>query len=170
MPGKQLKPVLVFAYGNRSRGDDALAPLLVEQLQQQGIDSACGHPVTWLTDFQIQIEHAMDMQTCERVLLLDADVSLGTAFQFYPVQSRHETEYTTHGMSPSSLLQTYRLVFNQEPPTTAVLAIRGEHFELGEDLSIAARRNLIQALDFLLPVLTSSDFSRWDQALSLSPP
>lgn len=164
-PGMAPRPVLIFAYGNRSRGDDALAPLLVEQLQQQGIITACGHPLTWLTDYQMQIEHALDLQPCERVLLVDADVALDDAFRFYPVQPRQDTDYTTHGMTPATLLYTYGQVFNQPPPATAMLAIRGVRFELGEGLSALAQGHLQQALDFMLPVISASDFSLWDQAL-----
>ena len=64
--------LLIFAYGNISRGDDALAPLLIERLKQQGIQHGCGCQIKYLSDYQIQIEHVMDMQSCQRLLLVDA--------------------------------------------------------------------------------------------------
>jgi len=54
-------PVLLFAYGNPSRGDDAVAPLLLEAIKQYELTSVCGHPLTFLSDYQIQIEHVADL-------------------------------------------------------------------------------------------------------------
>ena len=49
---------LVFAWGNPSRGDDALGPALVERLEA----ARPAHPewgeLALLTDFQLQPEHA----------------------------------------------------------------------------------------------------------------
>jgi len=118
-----VKPVLLFAYGNVSRGDDALAPLLLEKIQALGIIQVAGHPLKFLTDFQMQIEHVMDMQGCERILLIDADSSINQPYKFYPVKEQQDTLYTTHGMTPSTLLHTYRQVLNEPPPSTAMLAV-----------------------------------------------
>ncbi|MDP2785684.1 MAG: Ni/Fe hydrogenase, partial [Sulfurimicrobium sp.] len=63
-------PLLVFGYGNPSRGDDALGPLLLEQLAALNLPH-----VELLTDFQLQVEHAVDLQGRERVLFIDASVS-----------------------------------------------------------------------------------------------
>ena len=62
--------LLIFAYGNPSRGDDALGPLLLERLQALNLPH-----VETLTDFQLQVEHAYDLQGRERVLFIDASVS-----------------------------------------------------------------------------------------------
>ena len=159
-----VKPVLLFAYGNIARGDDALGPLLLEQLQL-ALTEVCGHPLKLLNDYQMQIEHVMDLQDCERVLLLDADSSLDRPFRFYPVQQKLETHYTTHGMTPSTLLHTYQQVFHQAAPETSMLALQGSRFELGEKLSEQAQRNLETALQFLSPILSSTDFSLWDRML-----
>jgi hydrogenase maturation protease len=159
------KPVLLFAYGNVSRGDDAVAMLLIKHLQQQGVDQACGHPVTFLTDFQMQVEHVMDMRGCERVLLIDAHQSINQPYLFSPVQAHLETQYSTHGMTPSTLLHTYRQVFNESPPLTAMLAIGTYHFELGEELSEQAQDNLQQAVQFIGSVIQAKNFGLWDSKL-----
>lgn len=161
--------VLIFAYGNLSRGDDALAPLLLEQLQQQQIQSCCGHPIKYLSDYQLQVEHVMDMQGCQRILLIDADVSLNKPFKFYPVLENKETHYTTHGMSPSTLLYTYRQVHQQSAPLTYMLAIRGISFELGQGLSEQASTHLKLASEFIYSILNKTDFSCWDEPLIKKP-
>jgi len=55
-------PILVFGYGNPSRGDDALGPEFVRRLEACCADAiACG-ALEVLTDFQLQVEHALDLQ------------------------------------------------------------------------------------------------------------
>ena len=63
-------PLLVLAVGNPSRGDDALGPLLLERLQADGWDA--GGQVELLCDFQLQVEHTLDLQGRSAVLLVDA--------------------------------------------------------------------------------------------------
>jgi hydrogenase maturation protease len=160
------RPVLLFAYGNISRGDDALAPLLLEKLQQQGLTRACSHPIRFLTDYQIQVEHALDLRDCERILLIDADQSLQQAYRFYPLSARQETSYTTHGITPSTLLYIYHQLFNEAAPPATMLAIQASRFELGQGLSQQASNNLQLALEFISNVLGAEDFSRWDSQKS----
>ncbi len=158
--------LLIFAYGNISRGDDALAPLLVERLQQRGVEQGCGLQLKYLSDYQMHIEHVMDMQHCQRVLLIDAALDLPEALRFYPVTAHQQTLYTTHGMSPSTLLHTYQQVLHQDPPPTAMLAVAGYSFELGEALTPEAEDNLAQAERFILSLLAADDFSQWDASLA----
>jgi hypothetical protein len=67
-------PTLIFGWGNPSRGDDALGPLFVEHFTAL----AARHPewgaVECLTDFQLQVEHALDLQGRRRVLFVDASL------------------------------------------------------------------------------------------------
>jgi hydrogenase maturation protease len=161
-----LKPVLVFAYGNISRGDDALAPLMIEKLQGENITTACGHPIKYLTDYQIQIEHILDMQGCERVLMIDAHQALETPYSFQALNSRLETSYTTHGMSPSTLLYTYEKTFGSKPPPGYLLALRGQEFELGVGLSERSKNDLQLALSFCRCILVQDDFGCWDESLT----
>ena len=161
-----IKPVLVFGYGNLSRGDDALAPLLIERLQQQQPQAYCGHPVTFLTEYQIQIEHILDMQDCERVLLVDAHQSLDQAYRFEALRPRQETSYTTHGVSPATLLNIYQQTLNQAPPPCYLLAIRGQSFTLGDSLSPLAEQSLQQAYDFCMHLFGQQDFAYWDASIT----
>ncbi|MDP3326412.1 MAG: Ni/Fe hydrogenase, partial [Hydrogenophaga sp.] len=68
----QVAPLLVFGWGNPSRGDDALGPLLVEQLA--GLAQMSSGRLECLTDFQLQVEHALDLRGRERVLFVDAAI------------------------------------------------------------------------------------------------
>lgn len=139
-----IKPILVFGYGNLSRGDDAVGPLLLEYLQQRADLSR----VDLLTDFQLQIEHALDLQGRERVLFVDAAVAGNSPFELIELQPGRDNSYTSHAMSPQALLQVYSTVTGQTPPSSFLLSIKTESFELGESLSPAAADNLQEACRF----------------------
>ena len=54
----QATPILIFTYGNPSRGDDALGPAMFDLLEKHKRETGELDRVELLTDFQLQIEHA----------------------------------------------------------------------------------------------------------------
>ena len=137
---------LVFAWGNPSRGDDALGPAFIERLEAL----AASHP-EWqrfegLTDFQLQIEHALDLRHRTRVLFVDASINCSAPFAVSTIAPARDLSFSSHALSPQAVLQVYRDLVNDEPPPAQLLAIRGERFELGEGLSAAALSHLDAAL------------------------
>ncbi len=153
------KPILVFGYGNLSRGDDALGPLLLEYVQQ----NVSLQNIEILSDFQLQVEHALDLQERELVLFVDASVTNDEAYDFFQLQPCRDKSYTTHVMSPAAVLQVYRLITAQPPPPAFLLSIQGASFELGADLSVVARDNLTKACGFAAKLLQQADLSSWLQ-------
>ncbi len=133
-------PLLVFAIGNESRGDDALGPLLLRQLQTE-----CDAPTELIEDYQLQVEHVTDLENRSAVLFIDADVSCAAPFQFSQIAAAHDHSYTSHAMTPFALLHTYRQVYGTDAPPSFLLRIRGYGFELGAPLSDEASANLEQA-------------------------
>ncbi len=134
-------PLLVFAIGNESRGDDALAPLLLRQLQAQGVDSR----LDLIEDYQLQVEHVADLCGRRAVLFVDADMSCEAPFHFSEITAAQDNSYTSHAMSPFALLHTYRQVYGTDAPKSFLLRVRGYGFELGEGLSNEASANLAHA-------------------------
>ena len=70
--------VLVFGYGNLSRGDDALGPHIIEYIEKNSYFDG----LEIIMDFQLQIEHALDLVNRELVLFVDASVNCERAFLF----------------------------------------------------------------------------------------
>ncbi len=136
-------PLLIIGIGNPSRGDDALGPLLIECLEA---DTPPG--VALLTDFQLQVEYALDLQGRREVVFVDAGIDMSAAFSFTPVAAVEDASYSSHELSPGAVLHAYEKLFG-EPPPAFVLAIQGRSFELGEGLSATASANLQAALDFI---------------------
>ncbi len=139
----------MFGWGNPSRGDDALGPLFVERCQAL----AARHPewggIECQTDFQLQVEHALDLQSRERVLFVDASRDCAAPFEVTTPAPSRDMSFTSHAMTPQAVLQVYlELEFDHAAPPCRLLAIRGETFELGEDLSQSAQANLDAALSW----------------------
>jgi hydrogenase maturation protein HypF len=130
---------LVLAIGNPSRGDDALGPAFAAAL---GDD--CGWDV--LVEFQLQVEHALDLAGRPRVLVVDASVGAAPPFWLEEVAADPSGAPFSHALLPAQLLAACAAL--GPVPPTAVLAIRGERFTLGEPLSRAARGHLAAALDW----------------------
>ena len=136
---------LVFAWGNPSRGDDALGPLLAERLRERALP---GTEV--LDDFQLQPEHALDLAGRAEVLFVDASLDARAPFEVRDVAPGRDASFSSHHLSPQALLQVCVDVGVPLPPRTRVLAIRGRAFELGAGLSAEAAAHLQAALDWLV--------------------
>ena len=155
----KVKPILVFGYGNPGRGDDALGPEFLNRMSEK--KSAEMEPVELLTDFQLQIEHALDLEYRRLVLFIDASVSCKAPFEFKLEKPERDLSYTTHAMSPAAVLQVYQSMTNEAPPASFLLSIRAEQFELGGGLSAEAQENLYQAERFAGVLFGDPTFKRW---------
>lgn len=143
---RKVAPLLVFGWGNPSRGDDALGPLLVEQLADRAQAQLPAGRLECLTDFQLQVEHALDLVGRERVLFVDAAIGPQTPFAVSTVLPAPVAGFTTHALAPEALLQVYRDLERTEPPPCTLLAIRAHRFELGEAPGERALADLALAL------------------------
>lgn len=138
-------PLLVLGWGNLSRGDDGLGPLCVAALQSWLSEDLQGR-VECLEDYQLQIEHALDLVGRTQVLFIDASLTGVGPFDIQQVQARRDTSYTSHALSPQALLQVYCDVVGEAAPSCTLLAIRGEIFALGQTMSPTAHAHLAAAL------------------------
>jgi hydrogenase maturation protease len=152
----QVAPVLIFTYGNPSRGDDALGPAMYDLLVKHQQETSDLDGVVLLTDFQLQIEHALDLRKRDSVLFIDASVSCAEPFECRTLRVERDESFTTHAMSPSTVLSVYKQIYHCEPPPTSLLTIRAYEFGLGQEMSAQARENLKSAYDF---VVDSSNIS-----------
>lgn len=153
------EPYLMFAYGNPSRGDDALGPLLLEAIKQQSDLPA----LELLTDFQLQVEHALDLQQRRLVLFVDAAVASDAPFSFSELQAQYDHSYTSHAMSPQAVMAVYQQLCPLPLPACFLLAIKGESFELGEGISASASEHLQLALSFVQHLFAQPDAAIWRQ-------
>jgi len=162
-PAATGKGILVFAIGNESRGDDALAPLLVRSLKDWVEAAGLIGRVELIEDYQLQVEHVTDLPDRSVVLFVDADMSCIEPFHFSEIAAEKDSSYTSHVMTPFALLHTYRQVYGADAPPTFLLRIRGYDFELGNPLSAKAAANLEVAVQRMRELCADGDSQRWRQ-------
>lgn len=143
--------MLVFGWGNPSRGDDGLGPAFVGEATRRP-------DVELLVDYQLQPEHALDLVGRDEVLFVDASTSTPEPFEVFDVSPGPKVTFTSHHLSPGALLSVFERITGRSAPRARVLAIRGWSFDLGEGLSERARTNLEAALAW------------WDATQSLTAP
>ena len=153
MSADAIEPLLVFGWGNPSRGDDALGPLLVEQLAEQARQVLPAGQLACLTDFQLQVEHALDLVGRERVLFVDAAQDLDQPFSVRPLLPARGAGISSHAIAPEAVLQVYQDLYG-EPPESTLLAIRARSFNLGEAPTTEAIADLQLALAWAREWLT----------------
>ena len=147
---------LLLGYGNPGRGDDALGPELVARVAKMQLDD-----IECQNDMQLQVEHVADLDDCDQVLFVDADMSCAEPFEFYQIGAGKDDSYTSHAMSPFSLLHAYRQVYGMDAPPAFLLRIRGYDFGLGDPMSDKASDNLEAAMKQVVEICFTASPSLW---------
>ena len=164
--------LLILGVGNPSRGDDALGPLLIQKLEtlltQEEKGAAGG--VELLTDFQLQIGHALDLFNRSLVLFVDAPVDCAPPFELTIIKPQTNRSISTHALAPEAVLRVYEELYHHCPPPAFQLGLCAESFELGESLSPKARLHLEAALDEVLWLCQHPDPNAWKSRCRSVPP
>jgi len=161
-----MAPVVVIAIGNPSRGDDAIGPLLHARLLEWLENEGTIEGFELYEDFQLQIEHALDLKGRRLALFIDAGDNTPGPYAFDRVAATEGIMHTSHALPPGSVLQVYRQIEGEEPPPAFVLCVRGEQFKLGEPLSNAAESNLRAAFELLTHLCRQPSLTAWERTSS----
>jgi hydrogenase maturation protease len=148
--------LVAFGWGNDARGDDALGPLLLERVARASLED-----VETIEDFQLQIEHALDLEGADLALFLDAGKDTPAPFAFAEIFARRDDSALTHALSPQAVLEVFARTVGRAPPPAFLLCVRGERFELGEGLSDPVRPRLDAACDFVDRLLRERSPETW---------
>ena len=143
---------LVFGIGNPSRGDDALGFEAIRRLEawldERNRGDTLPATITTQTDFQCQIEHALDLLDVHVAIFVDATIDSQAPFTMTRLEPARDATHTTHALSPAAVLDVARRL-GQTLPECWILAISGQNFELGAPLSPLATANLDRAFEAL---------------------
>src|SRR5271169_4003365 len=120
--------------------------------------------VTTVEDFQLQIEHALDLDGAEVALFLDAGKGTPAPFAFAEIGPERGASHTTHALAPEAVLDVYARSLRRLPPPAFTLCMRGERFELGEGLSAEASDRLEAAWVFLQGLMEKRGVEVWRRA------
>jgi len=141
---QSVAPVLVFSWGNPSRGDDALGPKMHVEMESLAFKN-----VELLTDYQLQIEHCLDLQNRDHVFFVDASISAQEPFEVSEIKPKKDNSFSSHAMTPFALLQACSDTAMLPEANFYLLSIRGYEFGLGQKFSSKARNNLLLARQWL---------------------
>jgi len=153
--------VLLTAWGNTSRGDDALGPLLLQRLKAWASVSGIAGQFEWVEDFQLQIDHALNLEGKILALYIDAGQNTAAPFSFLPISPLKQPWHTTHAMPPESVLAVFERMAQKPPCPCFTLCLKGEDFEIHEGLSAAAQNRLESALVFAQTLLSNPTPEAW---------
>ena len=145
--GNSARPILIYGFGNPGRQDDGLGVALVEQIEAW----AAAEQISGLvfdSNYQLNAEDALAVSGARAVVFVDAAQEGKSPFAFHSLVSQKEIAFSTHAMSPESVLALAAELYDARPPAW-LLAIRGYEWEPNEAPAAAAQANLAAARAFL---------------------
>lgn len=143
-----------MAIGNRCRGDDGVAPVLIDRLSARQNEIA-GVTLVIEEVYQLQPEHIYDLEQADALLVIDAAVHLDSNVSLCPIRINEAAEVGTHTLSPGNLLGLYLRLLEKQPPPGFLLTIKASEFGFTEQLSSSCQRALDEAESFLLRQLAT---------------
>ena len=117
---------------------------MVEAIESQGVPPQ----VTVDANYQLSIEDAATLAEHDVAVFVDASVEAEAPFTLRQVAAASTVSFTSHSVSPGSIVAICREHFGATPETW-VLGIRGYAFEFTEGLTTEARENLDKAVAFI---------------------
>lgn len=135
--------ILVYGYGNPGRQDDGLGDAMVQLIEKENLPG-----ITTDSNYQLNIEDAALVAENDAVIFVDASVNCDEPFEFTAIQPSGEIAFTTHAMSPHSVIALCEDVYHKLPPAY-IMAIRGYEWDMEMPMTQKARENLDNAFLFL---------------------
>lgn len=103
--------VLVYGFGNPGREDDGAGVALAERIRAAALPG-----VTTDSNYQLNVEDALLLSEHDIVIFADATRSPVDHFNFYRLQPDASVSFTTHAMSPGSVLALCSQLYGKTPP------------------------------------------------------
>ena len=142
------KNILVYGYGNPGRQDDGIGPALAEKIGDLNISG-----VVTDSNYQLNIEDTLEITESRAVFFTDASVDCDEPFVFKEVLPSNLIRFTTHTISPDSLMALCNELYGVNVPAY-ILAVRGYSWEFNEPMTARAENNMRSAFTFLVERLT----------------
>jgi hydrogenase maturation protease len=160
MGGSTDPALIVFAWGNESRGDDGIGPAFAGYLHD-----LADPRIEIVEDFQLNIEHVTDFRGQTPLLFVDASVAIESGFEVEQVVPSQDANFSTHAISPQALLNVYQQTTSEAYPPAYLLHIAARSFTLGDALGSTALEALGEAREFFAGLI-SSPATTWSEKLA----
>ena len=143
---------LLIGYGNPGRLDDGLGPALAEAIESLNLPG-----VTVDSDYQLTVEDAATVAEHDVAIFADASVDGEEPFFLKPIQPKATLSFSSHSVEPDALMALAIDLFQAKTKGYA-LGIRGYEFDkFDETLTPQGRKNLQEAIQFIIPILKNED-------------
>jgi hydrogenase maturation protease len=142
--------ILVYGFGNPGKEDDGLGIALANNVEQEHISE-----VTVEKNYQLNVEDALLVAEHDMVVFVDASTNDIDGFRFSVLHPESVVFFTTHAMSPGSVLALCDQLYEKKPPAY-LLEIKGLSWNMHEGISREAQPNLNAASCFLKSILLSA--------------
>ncbi|MBL0140983.1 MAG: hydrogenase maturation protease [Betaproteobacteria bacterium] len=161
--------VAIFAVGNRSRGDDAVGPLLLDRLRVWLDDRGLSGDFELFEEYQLQVENALDLEGRRLALFIDACRETTEPVTFGPVGATAlGVGHSTHSLSPGAVLGVYPRVTGEAPPAAFVLGIRAAQFDLGSEPAQATSDAMEAAWALLCSLCRCPSHAEWQTMATIA--
>jgi hydrogenase maturation protease len=144
--------IYIYGFGNPGRQDDGLGPAIIDRLEQDNITG-----IITDSNYQLNIEDAHNISGSDIVIFVDASIDAEEPFTFKKIEPANEITFTTHSMSPESVLALSKEIYDKDIEAY-VLAIRGYEWEFDKEFSSKAIRNFNEAYAFLIDKVKDNTF------------
>lgn len=133
--------ILIIGIGNCARADDGLGWAFIDNIKENLPGNFnCAYK------YQLQIEDAELLSHYSEVYFIDAHKQqLEDGFTVIPCKPEATYSFSTHELSPETVLQLTRAIYHKSPESYMV-GISGYSFKLKVGLSEKAKENLGRAL------------------------
>ena len=147
---------MVIGYGNPSRGDDGVAHHVVDALRQA---LAPCEQTKLVKAHQLDIALAEEIASQDMVVFVDAAMEPvdGEALRVLPLHAEPAppTDLDSHSLTPASLLSLTGWLY-ERIPEAVIVALTGQNFSFGPELSATARSIIPQAVSTILRLLSGA--------------
>ena len=134
----------MYGYGNPGRRDDALGVLLAERIEA----AEKRKDIAVETNYQLNVEDSLLLSRFDVVYFADACTDIESGASLEPVLPEKTISFSTHEMSPGSVLALCEELY-VKCPETYILKIRGYEWNLEEGITQEAQENLEKAVSLL---------------------
>jgi len=132
---------IVIGYGNDLRSDDGIGPRVAEE-----VEAWAGSNVKSLTFHQLTPEIAEIIKDAYGVIFVDAcKLPEVKEVQVLTIEPEEMGKTMTHNVDPRSLLALAQNLYDCHPLAWWI-AVPGDNFEMGENLSFRAEQGVTEAL------------------------
>ncbi|HQO03060.1 MAG TPA: hydrogenase maturation protease [Spirochaetota bacterium] len=152
-----MNQILVYGFGNPGRQDDGLGPEIVRRLELERLPG-----VITDSNYQLNIEDAVAVAGSDAVIFVDAALHVDEPFAFCRLTPAREITFTTHAMSPESVLALCEDIYGKTPPAY-ILAIKGYEWEMAAPMTEPANENLEKAYSFIRALVQKSSLQAFDE-------